>query len=323
MLLILIALLSAFSTIVPQGKEQHYYTQRYPDFITWLILSTHFHRFFRSALFLIPAGLFFFNLLVCAADRFVRRARTSAPKRYGPDLIHLGALLLMIAGLVSLIARREWYMRLAEGESVGLAQGYELFLTSFEKKTYSDGRPREYVSTVQLLRGGQKRKTLEIRVNRPLKVGKMRIFQDSYSYSTVLFLVDPNNNRYSLKRGESLRVGERYFTFSGIFPEYEEQILKESYSGSAEGELIELRDPGKRAFLLFHERDSGGKIVGVRLLAPADSIAGYTIGGVFLKEQSGLRIVQDPSFTLVLISFLIVGAGLGLTFLQKMGDKKK
>jgi hypothetical protein len=70
-------------------------------------------------------------------------------------------------------------------------------------------------------------------------------------------------------------------------------------------------------------RDSGGNIVDVRLLAPAGSISSYTIEGVFLEEQSGFRVVQDKSFTLVLISFFIVGGGLGFTFLQKMGDMKK
>jgi len=322
-LLILIALLSAFSTVVPQGNEHRYYLARYPDFIARLILSTHFHRFFRSAMFLILAGLFFLNLLVCATDRIVRRAKRGAPRRYGPDLIHVGVLLLMISGLMSLTARREWYIRLAEGESAQLGYGYELFLTSFEKKTYMDGRPREYVSKVALLRGGQREKTFEIRVNRPLKVERMRIFQDSYSYTTVLSLKDPNNTRHRLKAGESLHTGDGYFTFSGILPEYEEQILRESYSDSAEGERIELHDPRRRDFLLFHERDSGGEIVGVRLLAPDDSISGFTIEGVFREEQSGFQVVQDKSFTLVLISFFIVGGGLGFTFLQKMGDMKK
>ena len=98
-LLIIIAVLAAMSTIVPQGEDVQYYVNTYSPFIARLITGLDFHHLFRSILFLLPVGLFFINLTVCTVHRILKRIQQGAAKRFGPDLIHVGILILMVAGI--------------------------------------------------------------------------------------------------------------------------------------------------------------------------------------------------------------------------------
>jgi hypothetical protein len=322
-LLLIIAVFSALSTFVPQGRQREYYIGRYPRFTAQLILISRFHRFFGSYLFLIPAGFFFCNLAVCTADRVAARRRRRLPGRYGPDIIHAGILLVMIGGFVSYTTRREAHVDLREGDSLRITRGIQMVLTSFEKIDYPDGRPRDYVSVVELLRKGKPPETRRIRVNRPLRASFVRVYQESYSYLPLLLLSDEQGGSLSVDRGGTFRMGGTRYRFRGIAPEYEGDVMRNSLTASGRGKDILLRDPADRPFIVLQELDVGGVGAGTRLAAPDDPIDGGTVKGVVMSRLSGFRVVSDRSVILVLCSFLIIGTGLALTFLQKLTDGKK
>ena len=105
LLLILYLLISsALASLIPQNRPPVFYLERYPA----LLLALGLDHFFRSALFLFPALLFFVNLAVCSFARFHTRlrGRSAHTQSLGPDLLHLGLLLLMVAGALSLFGRR-------------------------------------------------------------------------------------------------------------------------------------------------------------------------------------------------------------------------
>jgi cytochrome c biogenesis protein len=310
-LLIIIAVLSALSTFVPQGEAPGFYANSYSSFFAHLILSIGFHHFFRSALFLIPAGLFFANLAVCMADRMVRRARRGGPKRFGPDLIHLGILILMVGGIISLIGKREGYIYLSEGEYAELPDGYQLFLDSFEHTTYEDGRPKEYVSSVEVVYGDERVGSYEIRVNNPLRVGKLKIYQDSYSSTTTLLLKDEDDGHYALSPGEGFRVEDRLYFFMGIEPG--SPLTK----GKEDGSSSQIRD----SMAVFEELDEGGAPVDRHIVGFRDKIDRLIIDDIFTTDQTGLRVVRDSGFIPVLSALILIGIGLVLTFAQKIGEK--
>jgi len=294
--------------------KERYYEENYSPQVARLILMFRFHRFFSSALFLAPSALFFLNLSVCAADRIVKQAKRGAPKRYGPDFIHIGVLLLMVGGLVSLSGRQEWHVRLAEGQSALLPSSHRILLTSFKRSSYPDGRPREYISRVQVFKEGSIEKTEEIRVNRPLRVNGLKIYQDSYAVTPTLFLLDESQTEHYIRQGEYFRIEETFFSFFGITPD-EEGLL------STPEDRRVGQDLADSTVILIQEYDGEENPVGMRLVSPSDRINGYTIGGVLFTEQTGLRVVQDRSFALVLVGFAIIGCGLALTFIQKHGDE--
>jgi len=114
-LLLVLTLLSLLSTFVPQGRPDQFYTARYSPFVSGLITGSGMGRFFSSILFLAPVFLFTVNLGVCAVDRFVKRTRAGAKKRYGPDFLHVGLLILIAGGIVTSFARQEKVVWMAEG----------------------------------------------------------------------------------------------------------------------------------------------------------------------------------------------------------------
>jgi hypothetical protein len=65
----------------------------------------------------------------------------------------------------------------------------------------------EYVSSVQISKDGQTLEEYDIRVNKPLKVGDIRIFQDSYTSTFSVTLRDDMNGSYVLLPGEGFREG--------------------------------------------------------------------------------------------------------------------
>ena len=75
------------ATLVPQRLPDSWYQAHYSSLAYTLIYALGMEEFFRSALFLVPVGIFTINLGVCAVDRFVRRAHRGAPNRFGPDLV--------------------------------------------------------------------------------------------------------------------------------------------------------------------------------------------------------------------------------------------
>jgi len=305
-LLIIIAALSALSTLVPQGEDASFYANIYSPILTQLITGLHFHNFFRSTLFLLPVGLFFINLVVCTVDRIVNRTRRGVAKRYGPDLIHVGILVLMAAGIVSLAAKREAYITLSKGEFAELPDGYQLFLNSFEHTTYEDGRPKDYVSSVEISLQEEKIMDYDIRVNKPLKVGTYKIYQDSYSSTTTVVLKDEDEKRFTLKPGEGFRVGDQLYFLMGIEP----------------GSIVHDDGYFQDAKLIFEELDSDGMPVASLMVQVSEKVNRFLVDDIFVTDQTILRVVQDSGFIPALIGFIIIGMGLVLTFVQKIGEKK-
>ena len=104
---------SILATLIPQGKELAFYYSNYPSVISCLILNTQLNNFFYSFLFIVPLLLFFINLTVCMLNRLIRELKKKRKKRLGPDLIHLGLLVLIISGIITYAGRQEGFTYLA------------------------------------------------------------------------------------------------------------------------------------------------------------------------------------------------------------------
>ena len=154
-LILIIALLSIVSTLIPQGRDPAFYFHSYGAFWAQVVLTLDFDDFFHSLMFLIPVGLFFINLSVCAIDRLVNRERRKVRRRHGPDLIHIGLLLLIVAAMVSAPGRRESLVYMAKGEEIRLKGEYTVRLVETEYQEYEDGSPKDWISTVEVFRNDE------------------------------------------------------------------------------------------------------------------------------------------------------------------------
>lgn len=289
---------SLLATLVPQGKAPEAYFSIYPKIIAELVVQTGLTRYFSSIVFLLPTLLLFVNLGACTVDRLIRELRKKARRRHGPDLLHIGLLVLIIGSLISFSAREQGTVRLAPGESVELPGGEILRLLNFTDERYENGRPKEWTSLVTVEKEGKVIKEKEsIRVNKPLRIGDITLYQSSYSSSLGVAVISPDGKTTSLSRGQSFEEnGIRIFFMTTEMP--------------AEG--------GKEPIAVL--RILGGGIDGaVRVGAAGFPVADHTVSTVQILS-TGIQAVRDPGYPFVLAALVLVGLGTALTFFQKLKE---
>jgi hypothetical protein len=293
-LILIIAALSILSTLIPQGNDAAFYFHKYGAFWARLILALDLHDLFRSMLFLIPVAVFFINLTVCAVDRLVGRKRRKARRRHGPDLIHLGLLLLIIGAMFSVFGRREGLVYMGEGDEIQLPGQYVLRLVDYEYQEYEDGRPKDWISTVEVRREGEVViDSFPIEVNKPLRVGGIKVYQTSFAREYRALMQDREGTRKPIAGGQGFEMEGSVMIFRGI------------EAGSAVFE--QWRKHTRTAVLR----------VGI-----GERIGEYTVIELGSRDVTGLKAVKDPGFIPVLIALIVVAAGLSLALVQKRKDGK-
>jgi hypothetical protein len=287
-LIIVLVLLCLLSTFVPQGRPESWYQAA-----NVLRLDS----FFSSAIFLVPVCLFTINLGFCTVDRFVRRARTRVQRRYGPDLVHIGLLILITAGLVTALGRQEATWSLAEGQEAGIGSGYTLRLLSFQFLRYENGSPREWISTVDVVRDCRREiAAYPIEVNHPLRLSGISVYQSSWDVNGTLRLKDSEGRDVAPPSpGDYFEQGDSRW----VFVAYER-----------DGQTWTAR----------FQRSVGGALAETRILRPGDTVGPFTVTGIAAQEVTGLKAVRDPGLAPFLVAVLLVTTGLCLTFIQKKGD---
>jgi cytochrome c biogenesis protein ResB len=300
-LLIFITVTAVLATLVPQGRELAFYYHTYSSFLTWIIVNTQFHSFFRSFIFIFAAILFFINLSVCTIDRLTREFKGKRKKRFGPDMIHIGLLILIVGSLVTFLGRLEGFMYMAPGDEIKLPGGYVVELESFEYYTYDDGSPKDWISTVDVYKNDEQIvDSFPIEVNKPLNVGRIDVFQSSYAEESRVVLEGIDGREIKLSEGRPLETNEAAYVLSGIGAD---------------------PDNGKQQ-AAFLEKWQNQERTGLFKVVVGDVFAGYTVRSLGVLNVTGLQAVIDPGFTPVLIGLILAGLGLAVTYLQKIGDKE-
>lgn len=201
--LIILAVIPA--TLIIQNQAGGLYTSAYPS-LGRLILATGYDHFFSSLPFLILLGLFWINLFSCTLRRFLSQLRRRGPKQFGPDILHLGLLILILASLFSFGSSREGSVSLRPGGGIQLPSGRFMILKEFIYEQYPDGRPKSWISRVIVSEspegGGEAH---EIAVNRPLRIDGLVIYQTGYrpsnrvgEYAPVLTIASDPGKPYIL-----------------------------------------------------------------------------------------------------------------------------
>ncbi len=138
-------------------------------------------------LLFLPLTLFSANLLTCTVTRILLTLRTGGYRgargfmKLGPDLVHISLLILIAAALISMNGRIAGVVELSPGDVVRINREYSLELVDFLTQRYPDGRPKAWISSVNVVRGQELlRREEKIRVNDPLKVDRVNIYQMGY-----------------------------------------------------------------------------------------------------------------------------------------------
>jgi cytochrome c biogenesis protein len=296
-LVALIAAGAATATFIPQGLASGAYRKAYPLAAEGL-LALGLDRYFSSPLFLATVALFIVNLGSCTAHRLVSQLKKKGgARRFGPDILHAGLLVLCLGAALSAAGRKEVKVSLSRGDEVALPGGEILRLQDIELERYPDGSPQSYLSTVELVEG-QKAHLERISVNHPLKAGGVSIYQTDYGRAASAILEPPSGGATRIYGGET----------KGLAGGGSLLFMARTGSGTSERGLFVLTAAGGQDRLL--KAGAGEEVAGFRLRAFEEG------------EVSGLKIASDPGFPLVLAGFALIALGLCLTYIQKIGDMK-
>ncbi len=295
LLLVYLASASILASFVPQGLEAKAYAAMYPSFVSKLLVGSGFTMFFSSAFFILPGFLFFANLSACTAKRFVREIKKKGRKRFGPDILHCGLMLLIIGSTLSYVGRTEGAVELIPGDSVQLPDGSTLSLLDFQYERYDDGRPKAWVSLVELRKSGQSAsKGYKIQVNKPLRYSGFTVYQSAYREIPVLRLDGPDG-QYNLVPGKELVLSDIRVRYLGAHADGEGRVLALVQVSDSHGERIARLGVGE-------------ELVSLRMI------------GLDTRMASTLAVVKDSAFFLVVLAYLLITVGISMTFIQKAKD---
>ncbi|WP_038078454.1 cytochrome c biogenesis protein ResB [Treponema primitia] len=137
-------------------------------------------RFFNTPAFLVPVGLFFINLLSCTIFRFTGELKKRSPN-FGPDILHGGLLLFIIAAFLSALNRVDGSITLSRGQSAMLPNGTIIVLDDLEYIEDKNARPLAWKSYLSVFQDNvMELKSYPLEVNHPLKIGGFSLYQYSY-----------------------------------------------------------------------------------------------------------------------------------------------
>lgn len=297
-LILLITLLSLLSTLVPQGREDAFYKEKYSPALYGLITTLDFNRFFKSVLFIVPVAMFTLSLGVCAVDRLVRQSRSKAKMKFGPDIVHLALLMLIAGGLVTALGRQEKDISMSQGEEAAVSSHYSIKLLSFEFLKYENGSPKAWISTVDVYRDGVLESTgFPIKVNHPLRLKGVSVYQTTYENQATFRLRDTTGAEVTARIGQGFEYEGSFWYLADV-----------------------IEDGGAQKALFQQYKDDD--LISMKKLALNESLGPYTLLGINQRMTTGLRTVNDPGFAPVLIAVILLALGLALTFLQKKREER-
>jgi len=294
-LIVAIAILSVLGTILPQGLRESYYTNKYPYAVSALILMTGADHLASAPITLVTLVLFFLNLLACSTVRLYRGLRYGLGQ-FGPDIIHLSLMLLMIGGYISITRRSDTSLYLEVGEQGRISDELTVTLKSSIFSSYDDGRIKEWSSTVEISNGNQLVGEYRIETNSPIKSGKGRLYQLAYLPSSTAILVTVEGSILQLYEGSIFELDGEVFRYLG-------------------------NDTTAEVTTASFESMSGPR--GINSYRQGDSIASYTVDDLTTRMLTGFRYSIDPGAKIVFFSFLLATIGLGETIRGKQTRKRK
>jgi len=242
--------------------------------------------------------------------------------RLGVYVVHFSVVLLLIGGLIGSIFGFEGFVNIAEGESVESIQlrnnnqkyplGFEVRCDDFFVDFYDTGAPKEFRSSLTILKQGKTVLQKDIIVNDPLRYEGISFFQSSYgslpSSEVILnFTSIDTGMQYSKKASLNTPVviPEDLGTF--VLQKHARQAnfrghnIGEAFIGTltpANGSQVEVTLPVQ--FPSFDRMRKGKVFIAIEDFVP--------------RYYTGLQVSRDPGVWVVYIGFILMIIGIYITF---------
>ena len=232
--------------------------------------------------------------------------------RYGTFLTHLGILLTVVFWAFAMYLPKITDLTCMPDNSIFLEDGTEIYVDSFSI-TDETGK-LDYKSNINVILPDKSESGLkEVSVNHPLSAGNYKIYQQTYGTKGIISVTDSEGHKdtFEMDQGDFLsKDGKNGIRYDNLYPGYTEENgemrLITSTSGRYENPVYVFS-----SVLEGQEQE-------VMLAFPKDT---YDVGDLVFTfeepiEYPGLRIKYSPGWinVLLLVSFLIMTAGLYITF---------
>ncbi len=242
--------------------------------------------------------------------------------RLGVYVVHLSVVVLLIGGLIGSIFGFDGFVNIAEGESVQaiqlrnnnqpLALGFEIRCDDFNVEFYDSGAPKEFRSSLKILKEGKVVAQKDIIVNDPLRFEGISFFQSSYGNLTptevILNFTSQASGMTYTKRagiGAPVVIPENLGTFTlknfTRQADFKGHNIGEAFMGvltPLNGNPIEVTLPLK--FPSFDKMRKGRVFIAI-----ADFVPRY---------YTGLQVSRDPGVWVVYVGFILMIIGIYFTF---------
>jgi cytochrome c biogenesis protein len=242
--------------------------------------------------------------------------------RLGVYVVHFSVVLLLIGGLIGSIFGFEGYVNIPEGEraqSIQLSNsnqklqlGFEIRCDDFNVDFYDTGAPKEFRSSLTIIKQGKAVLQKDIIVNDPLRYEGISFFQSSYGNmppnEAILNFTSKATGMVYSKRAvlnTPFVIGEDLGTF--VLQKYTRQAnfrghnIGEAFVGvltPPTGNAVEVTLPLK--FPSFDRMRKGNVFIAV-----ADFVPRY---------YTGLQVSKDPGIWVVYAGFILMIVGIYITF---------
>ena len=299
-LIAILGLLAAAGGLIPQGAASDFYAAHYSGLLGRLIERLSFNTMFSSPLFLASTALFALNLTLCSFQRFtVQLSLPGKLRRHGPDILHIGLIILILGGTWSSRLHEETSFSLTIGAETSLPGGEMLRLEDFTFERYPDGRPKVWNSRISIDADGETVVTdYPLRVNHPLRYKGYTVYQSGYSELPVLVMTRGKwGIPEQLAQGERLTTEDGFVLFMAIEPQTEATTSNYVF-------LVESR--------------MGRKVIKASL---GEKIGPLTILGTETNLSSSITVKRDPAYPIVLAGLILAALGSILSYIRKLLEK--
>lgn len=305
------------------------------------------HAIFSSLLFLALCALFTINLTVCTFHRAARElSKPRKLRKHGPDILHVGLLILILGAVLTARTRTEDFFYLAKGQQTALPNGYTVALVDLSQELYPDGRPKSWKTIVAVEKSdvspnnsSEEYDTLgetgymgtlesgyrfapgmtepaaspyppeslkEIRVNAPLKVAGYTLYLQDWETEYRAILADPMGIEAEVAQGGSIGAYDSGIRF---------MAAEETEAAGDAQDDAHAEDCSNHKGLFIVGSGSSREMVRA---APGDKVGDFTFVRFSESPVPGFKVVRDDLFPLVAVGLALVCIGLMLTYFSKI-----
>ncbi len=242
--------------------------------------------------------------------------------KMGVYVVHVSVVMLLLGALIGSVFGFKGTMKLEEGKKSHMVRSmesgspiplkFDIQCNRFSVSFYDTGAPKEYVSSLTLLKGDNILETREIRVNHPLRFQGINIFQSSYGEAppswAVFHIVDTKTGKTTtqkITRGESIPLpqGAGHFVFQGAIPNFR-------FMG---------RNLGQALVGIVHREGQKSVRIGLPTKFPTFDKMRKGRFAFHVKEfeqryYTGLQVTKDPGVWYVYTGFILMILGCWVTF---------